>query len=285
MLINGLPTTFGGATGTHVAGSGGFSIGRMGDYNLDFWDGYVQNAGVLSVALTTDQMKNLWAALNYKNVKLKRSGTNGFIKQDLPLSEVQRLKGKTLTLGGEFYQDTANIAALGIEDGVSSNDSTPVATTGSWLEKSVSLAISPLASRITVYAKVNTIDGNSWFKELRLTESDALVKFTHSKSDWNRFGDLIRMQPPRDGNGMFHYEIGRTHPWPLDAADITFSHATTYVGFGNYGSSYEWINRTTVRLRPRFYLGSPIGGVQSHAIYVVYHIRVAIKKTCSNGYI
>ncbi len=251
VFINGLQTEFG-TSGSHPAGSGGFSIGRRGDYNADFFNGAVQSAGVLSVPVDNNQMKRLWEHFTHSKNKIRRSGTDGYISQSLSMVDVVKYRGKTLTLGAEFYQDTASIESISIVDSSGSNTSTPVATTGSWLEDSVSRVISPTATFINVRLKVSTTNGNVWYRKVRLTESSAIIPYSLSESDWARLGQLINGYPPRDGQGAYHYELNRDYPFTVSPADVSWSNpSTTYTSLSDYGSSYRFISRNQIQWKPR----------------------------------
>lgn len=241
-----------GTSGVHNAGTSGFSIGRWGDNNSGYFGGLVQGAGVLSVALSDTQIKKLWAFLTYRGVKIRRSGVDGFIEQNLTQDQIERLRGKTITVAGLFNQDTASIASIAIDDGVTETQTTPNATINSFQEVSHTKVISAIASKISVKLKVYTTNGNVWFKEVRLNESDSLVKYAHSPRDWARFPSLLRYLPPRDGQGVYHFEEGRDYPFTVTASDFTLPAGITFTSLSDYGSSYRWLSRKLLQWKPRF---------------------------------
>ncbi len=189
------------ASGSHgVSGTQAFALARIGNYNNEYFDGVIQCAGVLSVALTDDQLKRLWAATTYKGVKIRRSTSNGYISQDLPPDMVERLRGKTLTLRGEMYQEVASAGQLEIYDGTATTSSTD-ATTAAWLEKSVTKTISATATQIQIRLKHSTTDGNTWLRKTALFEGGQALPYEPSAYDWAKFPLLLLQSPSvvRDG--------------------------------------------------------------------------------------
>ena len=177
--------------------TGGFSIGRLGDFNNAgyFLDGLVQLASVLSVALTDSQVKKLFAATLYRGQKIRRATTDAYLYQSLPEDLVERLRGKQLTLRADMFQGVASTAQISIYDGTETLSAADV-TTGSWLEKSVTKTISTTATQIQIRIKHSTADGNTWFRKLALYEGLTLLPYDHSQDDWSRFPRLLKMDIP-----------------------------------------------------------------------------------------
>lgn len=202
--VNGIKkaTTY---TGSHTAGTGGVSIGRMGDYNAQYFNGVIQNAGVLSVALSDTQVKKLWAFTTYKGQKIRRATSNGNIYQTLDENLVERLRGKTVTMRATMWQDTASIGQININDGTD-NQSLTTATTGSFVTVSKTVTISATATAITLKLEANTSDGNVWFKEVAFYEGSGVAPYSHSQDDQNRFPRLIKMNPPAIQNAYWFEE-------------------------------------------------------------------------------
>ena len=218
------------ASGSHgISGTQAFAVGRIGNYNNEYFDGVVQCAGILSTALSDDQVKALWAFTNYRGIKVRRSGSNGYTYQNLPPDVVDRLRGKVLTLRAELYQEVASTAQIEIYDGSTATTSATDSTTGSWLEKSVTKAISPTATQIQIRLKHSTTDGNSWFKKAALFEGGHALPYTHSLYDWAKFPLLLQQNPPAvtsgygfAGTNLLGYAEGTTNQnMSTSAADLT----------------------------------------------------------------
>jgi len=191
-------------TGSHTAGTGGLSIGRLGDYSAgaSYYDGLVQNAAVLSVALSDNQVKKLLAMTLYKGQKIRRATTNAIQYQDLPMNVVESLRGRTVALRADMYQSVASTGQISILQTLASgsNDETIIsatdATTGSWLEKLATGTISATAVGIRIQLKHSTSDGSTWFENVSLYEGSTLLPYDHSKDDWSRFPRLLLMDIP-----------------------------------------------------------------------------------------
>lgn len=272
IFCNGIQTSFS-TSGVHNASTGSFSVGRWGDFNADYFNGQIQCAGVLSTDLDNNKMRRLWAFLSHNKLKSRRSGSDGYISQFLSMDDVIKYRGKILTLGAEFYQNTASIESIGIIDNTGGSTSTPVATTNTWLEDSVSRQIADNATFIEVRVNVSTTNGNVWYRKVRLTETSAIVPYSHSPSDWKRFGDLLQLNPPKDGQGIYHFELHRDYPFTVLAADLTFTHATTYTSLSDYGSSYRFLSRKTIQWKPKILLQG-FNAVLSYGIYLEAYVGI-----------
>jgi hypothetical protein len=180
------------ATGTSTDGGSPFYIGSRHNATDNYFDGLIQNAGALSVALTSSQRKKLWAYTTYKGQKIRRATSDGNLYQTLDEALVERLRGKTVTMRATMWQDTASIGQININDG-SDNKSTTTATTGSWVTVSTTATISSTATAITLKLEANTSDGNVWFKEVAFYEGSGVAPYSHSQDDWNKFPNLLRL--------------------------------------------------------------------------------------------
>ena len=217
--VNGIKTEVT-ASGSASALTSSFGIGRAGEYLGNYFDGLMNNAGVLSVALSDSQVQRLWAFTSYKGIKVRRSGSDGYVYQSLPEDLVERLRGKSLTLAADIAQDTASIGQLEINDG-SAGTSTVFTTTGSYVETAVTKTISATATSIQVRLKAITSNGNVWFKKVRLYESSVTLPYQHSPDDWYRFPKLLRMAPAKTVDA-YQFEEKR---W--------FSYTPSYTGFSS----------------------------------------------------
>lgn len=215
------------ASGSATDTNGTFNLGRTGGTSPNYYDGLIQNACVLSVALTDNQVKKLFAATMYKGLKIRRATTNAIQYEDLPMSEVEKLRGKTVALRADMYQDTASTGQISLlvtladastsETIISATD----ATTGSWLEKVATGTIGSTAVAIRVQLKHSTSDGNTWFRNVSLYEGSTLLPYDHSKEDWSRFPRLLKMDIPAVISG-YQFEEGR---W--------FSNTPTFTGYSS----------------------------------------------------
>lgn len=232
------------ATGTPTS-TGGFSVGRLGDNASNYINGLVQNVCILSTALTDAQVKRLWAATSYKGTKLRRSTTDGIVYQYLGEDLVERLRGKTLTLSAKMYQDTANVGGIRINDGTSTT-STDSTTTGSWVDVSVTKTISATATSIYVALVCDSADGNVWYKEVALYESDTPLPFNHSKDDWSRFPRLLRMNIPSFNSAKpYQYEENKWYAMDPSYAGFSTEPSGNTVEWSYYGKIC-WISHSSI---------------------------------------
>lgn len=219
------------ASGTHTDSNATFNIGRTGGTSNNYADGLIQNACVLSVALTDNQVKKLFAATMYKGLKIRRATTNAIQYEDLPMSEVEKLRGKTVALRADMYQDTASTGQISLlvtladastsETIISATD----ATTGSWLEKVATGTIGSTAVAIRVQLKHSTSDGNTWFRNVSLYEGSTLLPYDHSKEDWSRFPDILKLDFPAvlDGYRFEEFKVHTYTPTGVAATNVTLS--------------------------------------------------------------
>lgn len=190
--INGIKKTFA-TTGALPTGSNSFSVGRMGSYNGRYFDGLIQNAGVLSVALTDSQVKKLFAATMYRGQKIRRATTNALITQALPEDLVERLRGKDVSIVARAYQTVASTMQVSIDDGTETASATNT-TVDAWQNIGISKTISATAVAITLKLKHSTTDGNTWFKEVAFYEGSTLVYVWYpSYDDISRFSKALAM--------------------------------------------------------------------------------------------
>lgn len=194
--VNGIKKQVTASGSSTAGGTETFSIGRAGAYAADYYDGLIQNACVLSVALSDDQVKRLFAATLYKGIKIRRATSNASMTQALPQDLVERLRGKAVAITAKVWQDIASTAQVSINDG-SETASATTATTGSWVNIGVTDTISSTATSITLAIKHSTSDGNSWFKEVMFYEGGSLIYTWYpSYDDVARFPRLLRMDIP-----------------------------------------------------------------------------------------
>ena len=254
------------ATATETPGTvtSAFSIGRRGDQTA-YYDGLVQCAGVLSTALTDDQVKRLFAATSYKGIKVRRNGSDGYVYQNLPQDLVERLRGKTLTVRAQMTQEVASTGQISIYDGTES-----ASTTSATLTEQTGIAsktISATATQIQIRLKVSTSNGSVWFEQVSLYEGSGSLPYAHSSDDWSRFPRLLRMDVPAVVSA-YQFEENR---WYSHTATLAgFSSATdTTISFQHRGKSAIISNGS---------LNSYIGGT-SNATNFTFSLPVVPKKT------
>ena len=198
---NGTFDLFSGTVTTYIGFDGG----------ADYFDGLMQNFGVLSIALTDSQVKKLWAYTTYKGQKIRRATSDGNLYQTLDEALVERLRGKTVTMRATMWQDIASIGQININDGID-NKSLTTTTTGSWVTVSKTVTISATATAITLKLEANTSDGNVWFKEVAFYEGSGVAPYSHSQDDQNRFPRLLKLDPPQMYEGKpYQYEENRKY--------------------------------------------------------------------------
>ena len=213
------------ATNTGTAGDSDadFRIGTSQGAGLPF-DGLIQNAGILSVALTDDQVKRLWAYTSYKGQKIRRATTDALLYQDLPQDLVERLRGRTVTLRAKVYVGSTN-HRIYIYDGT---DTTAASPTGAnaWEEISATATIGATATQIRIGLEADTTDGNMWIKEVALYEGSTLLPYDHSKEDWERFPKLLTWDL-RDTSSGYKFDKHNDDGWISTNETWTYDSATT----------------------------------------------------------
>lgn len=242
------------ASGSASDSNANFAIGA--DYSggsdavANFSDGLIQNAAVLSVALSDDQVKRLLVATLYKGQKIRRSTTNAIFYQDLPMDLVERLRGKTVAIRADMYQSVASTGQISILQTLASGstDETIIsatdAATGSWMEKVATGVISTTAVGIRIQLKHSTSDGNTWFKKVSLYEGASMLPYDHSKDDWSRFPNLLKMRIPHVLSGyqyeQFRIFTGTATPSYRASGSMTYTSVTTSVNrFVNKGDTIQ----------------------------------------------
>jgi hypothetical protein len=246
-------------TGSKVATGGDFTIGRLGSSTGDYYGTQsIQNAGVLSVALTDTQVMSLWAETSYCKQKIRRATTNASLTATLKQDKVMRLRGKTVTMSAKMWQEVASTGTLTVNDGTADTSAT-TATTGSWVDVSVTSTISATATSITLGLNNAVSDGNVWFKEVMLNVGSTALPWTPAPEDWARFPRLLRMDIPAVVNG-YSFEEGRWYNWTPSysaAGSMTFtSVSTTKAIYSVGGKSVMWV----------IYANGTTGGTASAAI-------------------
>lgn len=207
------------ASGSASDSNGNFQVSAYNGTNEPY-DGLVQNAMVLSYALSDNQVKRLFAATLYKGQKIRRATTNGYLYQQLPQDLVERLRGKTVALRADMYQEVASTAQLSIHqtmaDGTTDEAiiSATDATAGSWLSKVATGTLEADVVTIELRLKHSTSDGNTWFRNVSFYEGSSELPYDHSKDDWSRFPNLLKMRIPNILSG-YQYEEGRLHTSPI----------------------------------------------------------------------
>jgi hypothetical protein len=206
--VNGIKKVVTGQTNAVNTTAYNMSIGRLGEYAGRYFDGLIQNAGVLSVALTDSQVKKLFAATMYRGQKIRRATTDALITQALPEDLVERLRGKNVSIVARAYQTVASTMQVSIDDGTETASATN-ATVDAWQNIGISKTISATATAITLKLKHSTTDGNTWFKEVAFYEGSTLVYVWYpSYDDISRFPSLLKLDIPAVTNG-YSFEEGR----------------------------------------------------------------------------
>ena len=230
------------ASGSATSVVQNLSIGRWGAENASYYDGLIQNAGVLSVALTDNQVKKLFAATMYKGQKIRRATTNAYAYQQLPQDLVERLRGKTVALRADLYQEVASTAQISIHQTMAdaTTDETIIsatdATTGSWLSKVSTGTLEADVVTVEIRIKHSTSDGNTWFRNVSLYEGSTLLPYDHSKEDWSRFPRLLKMDIPAIISG-YQFEENRLMTWVPAFGGYSVNPTTSFAEFIIRGQS------------------------------------------------
>jgi hypothetical protein len=203
------------ASGSNADSGDAFTLGANRDGSGNHYDGLMQNACVLSVALTDAQVKRLWAYTTYKGQKIRRATTDATLSQALNEDLVERLRGKTITLRGQGYCSSTNHGIYITTNGTGGTTTTDTpSSANAWETLSVSVTVPADATTITIGATAPTTDGNSWFKEVALYEGSNALPYQHSPDDWYRFPRLLRMDiPAMVGGKPYQYEENKWYAW------------------------------------------------------------------------
>ena len=190
--VNGIKTELT-ASGAATGNSNAFDIGRPSGTGSNYYDGLMQNACILSTALSDDQVKRLWAYTSYKGQKIRRDSTDALLYQDLPEDLVARLRGKTVTLRARVHAESTN-HRIYIYDGTDTEAVSP-ASADAWEDISVTATIGATATQIRIGLEADTTDGNMWVEQVALYEGSSKLPYDHSKDDWSEFSELLKLTP------------------------------------------------------------------------------------------
>lgn len=224
IIINGIKKSVS-VTGTPTVTNQEFAVGRNGNAAGAYASSTLQNCGVISVALTDNQVKKLFAMTMYKGQKIRRATTNAYAYQQLPQDLVERLRGKTVALRADLYQEVASTAQISIHQTMAdgTTDETIIsatdATTGSWLSKVATGTLEADVVTVEIRIKHSTSDGNSWFRNVSLYEGSTLLPYDHSKDDWSRFPRLLKMDIPPILDG-YSFEENKWYQLTLTTSNV-----------------------------------------------------------------
>ena len=226
--VNGVKTEVT-ASGSATAITSDFALGRFGSRAADYFDGLIQNAMVLSVALTDTQVKKLWAASTYKGQKIRRSSTDALLYQDLDPVLVEKLRGKNLTLRASVYASSTN-HRIYINDGTTTTAVSPTSA-DTWEGIDVTAAIPASATQIRIGIEADTSDGNMWVKEVALYEGNMARPFSPSADDMTRFPRLLKQDTPQIKKmSPYQYEEGKWYTLSLGYLGFSASPTGTHEG-------------------------------------------------------
>lgn len=243
--VNGVKKTLTVSGSVTALGSNGVAVGRRESFNDLYFDGLIQGAGCLNVALTDNQVKLLWAATSYRGHKLRRNGTDFKFSQQLGMDKVSRMRGKNITLKARLYAANTGQGIYITTDGGSSYSNAYVETANlnTWTEVFVTVTVPATCTSIEVGVRGDTTNANLWVEQVMLAEGDLALTYRHSMEDWNRFPRLLKMDVPAIISG-YQYEEGR---WYTQAAGVSYVNVslgtgpTTVAGFifwGNWLDGY-----------------------------------------------
>lgn len=234
--INGIRKTVT-ASGTTTNPTADFAIGinnvtSGAASGTAFLNGRLQNVLAFSVALSTNQEKKLFAMTMYKGQKIRRATTDAYAYQQLPQDLVERLRGKTVALRADLYQEVASTAQISIHQTMAdaTTDETIIsatdATTGSWLSKVATGTLEADVVTVEIRIKHSTSDGNTWFRNVSLYEGSTLLPYDHSKEDWSRFPRLLKMDIPAVISG-YQFEENRGFDYTVDWTGFSVNPTST----------------------------------------------------------
>lgn len=267
------------ASGSATSVVQNFAVGRWGAQAASYVNGRLQNVGVLGVALTDNQVKKLFAETMYKGLKIRRSGSDGYVEQSLSQDLVERLRGKTITLVAELSQDTTSIAQIEINDG-SSTTSTVFSSTSGYKETSFQKTISATATSISIRVKAITSNGNVWVKKLRLYEGTGIAPYDHSKDDWARFPKLLQLKFPHIYSG-YQYEQFRLFTNPFTQS-MRASGSMTVSAYSQILSKYIYLGESLQFVHTNTFMN---GGTASVANYLTLPFSIeASVVSAGNGH-
>lgn len=213
------------ASGSATDSNGDFTIGIDENDETNPFDGLIQYVGVLSIALSDEQVKRFFAGTMYKSTKIRRSTNDAILSQSLEQDKVERLRGKYVTLRAKYSSDTESAPYISIDDGTDT-ESDAVTTTDEYGILTLTKQIADDATEITVKLKHKDTDGQTWFEEVALYEGHTAFPYAHSPEDWNRFPRLLKMDIPAVVSG-YEFEENR---WYTVTPTITWSGGSTDPG-------------------------------------------------------
>lgn len=244
--INGIKTEEA-SSGSCTDTNGNFIIGRDDSAGDDYFDGLIQYAGVLSTALSDDQVKRFFAGTMYKSTKIRRATSDAILSQSLEQDKVERLRDKYVTLRARYSSDTESAPYISIDDGTDT-ESDAVVYTDQYGVLTLTTQIDSDATEVTVKLKHKDTDGSTWFEEVALYEGHTAFPYAHGPEDWNRFPRLLRMDMPAVVSG-YEFEENRQYEflsaWTADTTDPTIGNGSQFGYFsisGNKCSFFQSFN-------------------------------------------
>lgn len=276
--VNGIKkevTATGSASDTNADFAIGADFSNVGDTPQYFFDGLIQNACILSVALTDNQVKRLWAYTNYKGLKIRRSGIDGEMSQGLPQNLVEQYRGKQISFGAEMFQDVSSIGQIEIDDGMSQTISTVSDITDIWLNPRITHNVHKDATEITIKLKTITSNGNVWFKRCSLNPGNQVNIYSPSQNDISRFPRLLDMNPPAVLSG-YQFEEKR---W--------YNYSPTYLANGSMTWTSVVTNLAKFKINNQvceYHISAvgTTGGIASNQLQATYPITPASYITSAN---
>lgn len=181
-----------------------FAIGTLGNLTgaTYFFDGIVQAAGMLNVALSAAQMRRMWEVMMFSGVRTVRSGTDGHLSQMLSLQEIQKAVGYQIHLSAEVYAATPASAVIQIvnEAGTVLASASPT-TTSSWERVTCSYTVPSGTTSLGVRLRHITTNGTIYWRKVALSVGYSAPIYSNAPEDYRRFGKLMDLRPPEAPDG------------------------------------------------------------------------------------
>lgn len=197
-------------TMTALSNTPHFAIGRKGNVNGSYYSGSAQMSMFLNTALTSVQVRKLWYLTSYRKMKIRRSGTDGYLYQQLSDNEVVALRGRSLSAVANAYKESSGMdVSISIVDDAGET-SASVSAAGAYETLYVNRTISSTATFVHIRLNVKTTNGNAWFNSVMAYTGSAYLRYRHSEKDYVRFPRLLNMDIPQFADAYpYQYEENR----------------------------------------------------------------------------
>lgn len=194
------------ATGTATAAGTDrrLAFGNAGQLTAQqyHYHGLIQGGGMLNVALSVQQLKQLWRMMMYSGMKTRRSGTDGYIQNTLNRSMLPLALGQTVQASVDVFAPATTDCELRIVDGAGTTLASAAPTAaGSWQTIRCSATAPSSTTDLSIRLVHRTNNSTAYWRRCQLSLGNRVVPFSYSRQDHGVFPGLLNLDPPQAYDG------------------------------------------------------------------------------------